>query len=62
MARGIEGEAPGYRRALRVEERLAVEVGLVLKLEVSSTLPLGLSEVTQRGPTLVVGGKVHRKG
>lgn len=45
MARGIEGEVFGYRRVLRVEERLVVEVGLVLKLEVSFTFFFGFSEV-----------------
>ena len=42
--------------------QLATAVGLVLKLELSSFLSLGLSKMTQIAPALVVQEKVHRKG
>lgn len=44
------------------QRELAMEVGLALKQDRSSFLPLGLSKVTQIAPALVVQGRVHKKG
>jgi len=52
----------GVLSCAQLQRELAMEVGLSLKLDGSSFLPLGLSKVTQIASALVVRGRVHKKG
>lgn len=52
------GERVSFCRAQSTRE-LAAEVGLALRLDGSSFLPLGLRKVTQIAPALVVQGRVR---